>query len=151
MTALLALAVMTHAMSIPGIGTIFGGSETTPEETAPEGVGKESQALAFPVSVGGQAAKPVAAGTHATIADPVAANATVTVGVDAETVIVNIFPSDEKGTVDSGATPKIIVAQNTRSFSLDQTMDKTTLTAGTYLMNVVASPHGTARIVFVVK
>lgn len=103
----------------------------------------------FDVTVGGQLAKvtdefPVCA----RVEKPVTADAAIEVGTQPGTIIINAFPSNEKGEVPEGAQGVILMAEGTKT-ALDQTMDKARLSPGTYLMNVVAGGT-TARVLFTV-
>lgn len=81
---------------------------------------------------------------------PVTPTALVQVPGKQPNIIVNIFPADENGNVQSGVRPEVILAPNTDHFKLDQTMSKKDLTTGTYLMNIVYGGK-TERVLFSVK
>jgi len=105
-------------------------------------------ALPFPVTVGGQAAKD---GTpFAKLAEPVAADAKIEVGAKADLVIINVHKAKADGTPDSGGQPAIILLQGTTKGALDQTMDKQKLAPGKYFLSIVAGEK-TASIQFSVK
>lgn len=113
----------------------------------------EASILPFPVKVGGQEAKAEGADPLvATLAEPVAADAEieVTVEEDLPVLIISAFPSDANGTPADGATPAIIVGQNTKVVKLDATMDKKTLAPGFYVLNLAAAGK-TARVLLQVK
>ena len=103
--------------------------------------------LPFKVKLGGHEAKPDK--IFAKIADVVSSDALLEVDSKEAMIIVNIFACDEKGTVSGGA-PKVLVIQGKNSAKLDETMDKSKLEAGTYIMNIVAG-GATARVLFTVK
>ncbi len=110
-----------------------------------------STALPFGVKLGGQQATAKGDANFATVEKAVADNAELEVAVDKpEMVIINVFPSDEKGTPKDGAAAIIIMFQKTNKGTIDQTIDKKKIPAGTYLMNVVAADK-TSRIVFKIK
>lgn len=110
-----------------------------------------STALPFGVKLGGQAATAKGDANFATVEQTVADNAELEVAVDSpETVIVNVFPSDEKGTTKEGASAIIILFQKTNKGTIDQTIDKKKIPAGTYLMNIVVADK-TSRVVFKIK
>ncbi|MEM7396771.1 MAG: hypothetical protein AAF492_30960, partial [Verrucomicrobiota bacterium] len=99
----------------------------------------ENTFLPFGVTIGKQAA--VAKSKQAlfgTIENPVAADAALKVDLETKSVIVNIFPCDEKGAPKPGAQPAIILVQGSNAGSLDKTFDKKKLDPGTYIANVVA-------------
>jgi|GEM_PF-2050867 len=108
--------------------------------------------LPFGVTIGGQAArvKPPL-DQFGTLAGPVAPDAVISVAASVDSVIVNAFPCDVSGTVDSAAQPAIIVMQKTTSAKLSDTLDKKALPTGKYMLNVVAGQIGTARLVIDVK
>ncbi|MBF0105192.1 MAG: hypothetical protein HQM16_07680 [Deltaproteobacteria bacterium] len=107
-------------------------------------------ALPFPVSVEGTPLTDGEGKTYVTIASPVTSHATIEIGIEVPTIIVNVYPSNSKAEVDNGAVPEIILVNGLNRFSLNQTMSQNTLKPGTYLMNIVAG-EGTARVVFTVK
>ena len=106
----------------------------------------QETSLPFKVKVGGQEAQD--GKTFATVAEPIASNAELEVDSKEAMIIVNVFPSDDKGKTSGAA--KIIMLQNTNKTNLDKTMDKSKLKPGTYLMNIVAG-GATARVLFKVK
>lgn len=81
---------------------------------------------------------------------PVSPDALVQVPGKQETIIVNVFPSDLKGVVESGIKPEVIMVNGTDHFKLDQTMSKKKLAPGTYLMNIVFAGK-TERVLLSVK
>lgn len=112
---------------------------------------EENSILPFPVKIGGQSAK-AANQIFATIEKPVAADAEVEVEGQPQMLILNVFKSSPKGDVDNSAQPAIIMVQNSGKVKLDATMDKSKLTPGVYLANIVDSNKGaTARVLFTVE
>ncbi|HBC85382.1 MAG TPA: hypothetical protein DCZ94_00355 [Lentisphaeria bacterium] len=110
-----------------------------------------STALPFGVKLGGQQAAAKGDASFATVEQPVADNAELEVAVEKpEMVIINVFPADEKGNVKQGAAAIIIMFQKTNKGTIDQTIDKKKIPAGTYLMNIVAGEK-TSRVVFKIK
>ncbi|MBN1283352.1 MAG: hypothetical protein JXA24_06245 [Proteobacteria bacterium] len=81
---------------------------------------------------------------------PIENDATVQVPGRQESIIVNVFPTDENGKVKPGASPEVIMARDTDFFKLDNTMSKKELASGNYLMNIVFGGK-TERVAFVVK
>ena len=66
-------------------------------------------------------------------------------------MIINAFACDANGKVANGESAKIImIKKGENSSRLDKTMSKKKLTAGNYIMNIVAAGK-TARVFFVVK
>ena len=109
--------------------------------------------LPFPVKVGGKAAVLAKdSDVVAVIADPVAADAELEAGVASNIpmVIINAFPSDATGTVKDGASPFIILAQNTNKVKISATMEGKPLAPGYYVLNIVAA-NDTARVLLQVK
>jgi hypothetical protein len=121
--------------------------------------------LVFSVCAGFGCSKPLAPVTETHIAGmpldtktdvlsklntPVTFDALVQVPGKQESIIVNIFPADENGNIQSGAKPEVIMASKTDNFKLCKTMSKKKLTKGTYLMNIVYGGK-TERVVFSVK
>jgi len=108
----------------------------------------------FDVEVAGQQAIPPAgpAVIFAKIPQPVAPDAKVKVDTEGEMIIVNVFAIDENGAPLEGAQgqAKVIMVQNGSGFSLDGTMDKSTLAPGRYGMNIVLQNQGTSRVQFTV-
>ncbi len=102
----------------------------------------------FKVTIGGNEAKLEKKGDlFAVIEKPVKANATIKIEKQVEMLIANVAPCKEDGTVLGGNNIIAIFATNTDSLKLDQSLKKTALKPGTYLMNLVA--HGTtSRVVF---
>ncbi len=129
-------------------------SSATPPKTEPTAPADAAgaSALPFDVTIGGQkAALAAATAAHATIANPVSADADIEVGVPADMVIINVFPCDAAGAVATGAQPAIIIINKGQKGALNATMDKKPLAAGKYLANVVITEKGTARVMFDVK
>ncbi len=86
----------------------------------------------------------------AKIAMPVPANAELVVDGEPGMLIINLFPSNASAEVEPGAQPKIILVQEGTSTPLDATMDKSTLSPGIWLANVVFA-GSTSRILFTVE
>jgi hypothetical protein len=150
-----AIAVVLVAGSVRaqfGIGDVIGDVKKKTAKT--DNVGQTtttSAALPFAVKLAGQSAVAKGDAAFATIEQPVADNAELEIAVDnPEMVIINAFPSDEKGNVKENAVAAIIIFQKTNKGKIDQTMDKKKLVAGVYLMNIVAGEK-TSRVVFRVK
>ncbi len=126
-----------------------------PLASAPGEASKRAAIYPFDVTVAGEKAKiegnPEYA-IFAKIGKPVASDAEVRVGVKPERIIVNIFPCDAKGAPKPGAQAKakVIMASRATTFRLDQTLDKSTLDPGLYIMNVVLGSKGTSRVMFAV-
>ncbi|MBN1864171.1 MAG: hypothetical protein JW808_04660 [Victivallales bacterium] len=110
------------------------------------GLYADAYILPFKVKVGGQESKP--GEIFARVANPVANDALLEVEADEAMIIVNVFSSDAEG--NTSGVAKIIMIQGKKSTKLDQTMDKSKLEPGTYLMNIVAG-GATARVLFTVK
>jgi hypothetical protein len=107
-----------------------------------------SDALPFPVSLGGQGAKD---GTpFAKIENPVAADAELAVESNGDMTIVNVNPVTAKNEPVQGSTPAVILLQGKTKTNIDKTMDGKKLPAGNYLMSVV-SEGKTASILFTIK
>jgi hypothetical protein len=109
--------------------------------------------LPFSVTIGGQAAavKGDASKTaHATIEKPVVANASLEVGAKGDMTIINVVAANDQGTPNDGATPAIIVIQNSNKTTLDKTMDGKKLASGNYLLAAVAEGK-TASVLFKVQ
>ena len=110
----------------------------------------EVNPLPFKVKVAGQEAK-VKSPVYAGIEKPVSASADLEFEVkDKSMIIINIFPSTNKGIVDKAAKSKIILVNQSNKTKLNKTMDKSALKPGNYLMNVVADQKS-SRILFEVK
>lgn len=107
--------------------------------------------LPFGVKVGGQDAvySAKANPVFAKIAKPVSGAAEIEVAsADTTLIILNIFPTDEKG--GNIGVPKALLMQNTNKSTLDKNMEGKKLEPGWYGMNVVASQK-TARVLFKVE
>ncbi|NNE90465.1 MAG: hypothetical protein HKN23_02360 [Verrucomicrobiales bacterium] len=108
----------------------------------------------FDVKIGGGIAKldgSIRSAIFARAAKPVKNDAVIeVVGTDPATIFVNVFPCNGKGEITRAAQAeaKVIMAPNATKFQLDQTMDKTKLGPGTYLMNIVIQAKGTSRVLF---
>ena len=105
----------------------------------------------FDVTVGGQKAEMGDWGDlFAVVKEPVKADALLEIPKIAPMLIINAFPCKEDGTIlMDGAPAAILFVKDTNQVKLDATMDGKKLTAGTYLMNVVAN-NKTSRVVFTV-
>lgn len=103
----------------------------------------------FKVKIGGrEAVKKSSTATFAVIEEPVASDAEIEVAAKGQ-VIVNAFPSDDKGNPTPGAAPAVLMFQAPKG-SLAKTMDGKKLAAKKYLANIVAS-GATSRVMFTVK
>jgi hypothetical protein len=106
----------------------------------------------FPVTLNGQAAERVEGDTNfAHFKGPFAAAPTMAVQGQTGQVIVNIFPSDEKGNVTNGVQPAIVLFDAGQSKSIDDNMTGKKHGAGWYAANVVCGASGTSRILFQIK
>src|SRR5262245_8051233 len=95
-----------------------------------------NDALPFPVSVGGQAAKD---GTpFAKIENPVVADAELAVASQSGTIIVNVNMVNAKNEPVPSSTPAVILLQGKAKTNLDKTMDGKKLGPGNYIMSVVS-------------
>lgn len=107
--------------------------------------------LPFGVTVGGQAAAKVEGDSNfAHLPGPVSAGAALGVKEVTGQVIVNIFPSDNKGVVAQGAQPAILLFDAKETKSIDANMANQKLPSGWYAANVVAGGN-TSRVLFQVK
>ncbi len=107
--------------------------------------------LPFGVTLGGQSAAMVEGDSNfAHIANPVVSGAALAVKDVKGQVIVNIFPSDDKGVVASGVQPAILLFDASASKSIDENMQGKKHPAGWYAANIVAG-GGTSRVLFQVK
>ncbi|GEM_PF-1560473 len=141
-------AYAQFGIEIPGLKKDAKKEEAKKEEAK---VGVASAALPFGVKLGGQQAVAKGNASFATVEQAVTDNAELEVAVEKpEMVIINVFPSDEKGNVKQGAAAIIIMFQKTNKGTIEQTVDKKKIPAGTYLMNVVAGDK-TSRVVFKIK
>ena len=123
--------------------------ETTPQSTTPAAA---QTALPFPVLVDGDPAKlPSPDAPFAVIKDKVTPYVQVVAKAEADMMIINVFPCDSDGNVASGATPAIIIGQGTTTVKLSDTMNKTPLEPGDYIMNIVIRELGTARVKFEIE
>lgn len=106
----------------------------------------------FPVTLGGQqAAKVEGDGNFAHFPGPVSAGAVMGVKGQSGQVIVNIFPSDDKGTVAQGVQPAVLIFDAGQTKSIDDNISGKKHGAGWYAANVVCGAAGTSRILFQVK
>jgi hypothetical protein len=102
----------------------------------------------FEVFVGGH--KAVVTEAIATVPEPVANDAVISIAAKAPALIVNVFHSKRDGTILSAAPVIVIVATDASQVKLGETLDGNSLDPGTYLLNVVA--HGkTSKVVFTVS
>jgi len=106
--------------------------------------------LPFPVSLGGQAATYKKGEPFAKVAAPVKNDAAIEVTSKGNPIIINVNKTDAKGQPAPGGTPAIILLQGTNKGSLAGTMDKSKLSAGDYMLSVVADGK-TATILFKVE
>lgn len=86
----------------------------------------------------------------AKLAGPVSGNAAMSVKDVEGQIIVNIFPSDDKGEVQNGVQPMILLFQATENKPINANMQGTTPKSGWYTANVVGGGK-TAQILFQVK
>jgi hypothetical protein len=153
MAAATMLAV-TGAYAQFGLGDVVGvAKDATKKEDVKKADVKStgaSTALPFGVKLGGQQAAAKGDANFATVEQPVSDNAALEVAVEnPEMVIINVFPSDDNGKAKD-VPAIIIIFQKSNKGTLDQTMDKKKIPAGTYLMNIVAG-NKTSRVVFKIK
>jgi hypothetical protein len=107
-----------------------------------------NDSLPFPVSLGGQAAQE---GTpFAKIANPVAAEAELSVESKSDMIVVNVNMVNVKNEPVPGSTPAVILLQGKTKTTIDKTMDGKKLSAGNYIMSVVGEGK-TASILFTIK
>jgi hypothetical protein len=107
-----------------------------------------NDSLPFPVSLGGQVAKE---GTpFAKIANPVAADAELSVESKSDMIIVNVNMVNAKSEPVPGSTPAVILLQGKTKTTIGKTMDGKKLSAGNYIMSVV-SEGKTTSILFTIK
>lgn len=111
----------------------------------------ESKNLPFGVNLGGQnAVETETSDSYAIIGNPVAAGAKLSVkGVQGQ-MIVNIFPSNDKGEANPGAQPMIILFDAGSSRSISENVQGTKVAPGWYLTNIVGDGK-TSRVLFQVK
>jgi hypothetical protein len=108
--------------------------------------------LPFPVLVDGDPAQLLTPNaTYAVIRDTVTPYVEVTAKAEADMMIINVFPCDSDGNVESGVSPAVIIGQGTTTVKLSDTMDKQPLEPGDYIMNIVIAKLGTARVKFEVE
>ena len=84
------------------------------------------------------------------MAQAVASDAAIEVGAKEQMIIINVSKTNEKGEPAPGASPAVILLQGTSKGSLAGTMDKSKLSAGNYLLSVVAGGK-TATIQFKIE
>jgi hypothetical protein len=107
--------------------------------------------LPFGVTLGGQAAAKVDGDANwAHFAGPVSAGAAMAVKGVTGQVIVNIFPSDDKGHSPTGTQPAILLFDAGASKSIDDNMSGKKHASGWYAANIVAG-GGTSRVLFQIK
>jgi len=107
--------------------------------------------LPFPVSLGDQAAAMTDISTITSyIAEPVAADAVLSVKDVEGQIIVNIFPADENGAATQGKQPLILLFDAASGKAISANMQGTKPAAGWYLANVVGGGK-TSRVTFQVK
>jgi hypothetical protein len=107
-----------------------------------------SDSLPFAVSVGDQSAKD---GTPlATIENPGAADAELSVESKDGMIIVNLHAVNVKHEPVPGSTPAVILLRGKTKTNLDKTMDGKKLAAGNYVMSVVSEGQ-TASILLTIK
>lgn len=94
--------------------------------------------LPFSVSLGGTAATAKEGEPFATMAKPVAADASIEVGVKSDMIIINVSRLGPDGAPDSSAQPAVILLQNSQTGSLAKTMDQQKLASGPCLMSITA-------------
>jgi len=111
---------------------------------------QDGGALPFPVSLGGQPATYAKGAPFAKVAQAVASDAAIEVGAKEQMIIINVSKTNEKGEPAPGASPAVILLQGTSKGSLAGTMDKSKLSAGNYLLSVVAGGK-TATIQFKIE
>lgn len=126
-------------------------AEQAPAAPAAPAATDPAAILPFGVTIGGQEATPAPEGTHAVIAKPVPADATLKVDTEPGMVIINAFASDAKGNVASDAPPVIIMIQEGNETTLDQSIAKTPLPSGTHMLNIVVTGKGTARVLVTIE
>jgi hypothetical protein len=137
---------------IPKVPKILPSSSQVPQ--VPQEPQEPIYTLPFGVKVGGQEAVVIRNdNTWGTIADAVSSDALLEIDSRGDSIIINVFPSNEKGDA-SGDAAIILVQDGGNTVRLDQTKDKrmepTRLQPGLYLMNVVAGSN-TSRVMFRVK
>lgn len=108
--------------------------------------------LPFPVKIGGHEPKIAdKKATFAVIADAVANDAELEATVkDSTMIICNVVAVDEKGNPAQGASPVVIMLQNTNKTKLNKTLDGKPLAAGSYRIAVVADGK-TSMVNFKIK
>ena len=109
------------------------------------------EALPFPVTVGGQnAVMTDKSSVISFIEQPVSSSAVLAVKNVEGQIIVNIFPSDEKGEVANGVQPMILLFDASTGKAISDNIGGTTPKAGWYATNVVGGGK-TSRVCFQVK
>lgn len=95
--------------------------------------------LPFPVKVGGIAAEAKAGQPFAQVPKPVSTTADLELGVKGTGMsILNVTPVNAKNEPVPGASPAVIILQDTAKGSLAKTLDGQKLKPGKYLLSVVA-------------
>ncbi|OGV50255.1 MAG: hypothetical protein A2X49_15055 [Lentisphaerae bacterium GWF2_52_8] len=107
-----------------------------------------SPALPFAVMLAGKSAVPHN-DSYGIIADPVPANAELSIDIKSDLVIINAFPSDENGK-ELSVKPIIILINKGSKSSLDKALDHKKFTPGTYIMSINANDK-TSRVLFSVN
>jgi hypothetical protein len=108
--------------------------------------------LPFGVTLGGQAAAKVEGDANfAHFLGPVASGAAMGVKGATGQVIVNIFPSDDKGVVGADVQPAILLFDAGQTKSINDNVSGKKHGAGWYAANVVCGAAGTSRVLFQVK
>lgn len=144
-TAVVLLAGISGCKLMDQIKQSFGEASTAAD------TGTAAYQMPFPVTLGGQSTVAKNA-ICAAIANPVADNAEIVIDAPKDKMmIINAFPCDAEGNPDKGAKAAVIlIKKGLNKITIDKTMDKKKLQAGSYVMNVVAN-NKTARVFFVVK
>lgn len=111
----------------------------------------QADSYPFPVKIGEQTAETIeGVSTHAKVVKPVAAGDKMAVENVSGQIIVNIFPSDANGHVESSAQALILLFDASTSKGMGENMQGQALKPGFYLANVVGGGK-TSRVVFQVK
>ncbi len=106
--------------------------------------------LPFSVSVGGNAATALSGKPFASIAQPVAADAEISVGASPGMIIINVAQLGPDGTPAPSKQPAIIILQGSSTGSLAKTMDQQKLAPGSHLMSITADGQ-TALVQLTIK
>ena len=128
--------------SITLLALAFGAARLHAEDNTP---------LPFTVKIGGQEAKAADKKEYGEVANAVASDAELEVGVKDKTmVIVNIWPLTAEGKPKADGAAAILMIQNANKTTLNKTLDGKALPAGNYRMNIVGD-NNTAMVNFKVK